>query len=182
VHTEALGAVAELVESGACSLGIGAEVPRWPAGLERQPIARVTMMQVAAPGHPLARRRGAIPLPVLREHVQIVLADRSRMNEDYAVGVYSERRWRVLDLTTKHALLRAGLGWGGMPMHAVADDLKHRRLALLHLEELGGPSFEAPLYAIHRGAEPPGPAARWLLERLAKNCSTPRAKRAGKRA
>jgi DNA-binding transcriptional LysR family regulator len=170
LHTEALGAVAELVAGGVCSLGIGAEVPKWPAGLERTLLARVMMLHVAARSHPLARIRGPIPGHVVREHVQIVLADRSVLSQDYEIGVYSERRWRVLDLSAKHALLRAGLGWGGMPIHVVADDLAKKRLVRLHIEEAGSPTFEAALFAIHRTAEPPGPAARWLIERLAEAC------------
>jgi DNA-binding transcriptional LysR family regulator len=170
LRTEALGAVAELVADGVCSLGIGAEVPRWPAGLERRPLAKVVMLHVAAPSHPLARRRGPLSGRLVREHVQIVLADRSRLSEDYAIGVYSERRWRVLDLTAKHALLRAGLGWGGMPMHVVSDDLKRKRLVRLHIEEAGAATFEAMLFSIHRSAEPPGPAARWLVEHLGQAC------------
>jgi DNA-binding transcriptional LysR family regulator len=170
VHTEALGAVAELVVAGTCSVGIGAAVPGMPETIERRPLAKVTMVHVAAAKHPLARRRGPLPAQVVREHVQIVLADRSRLSQDYEVGVFSGRTWRVLDLAAKLALLRAGLGWGGMPPHVVADDLRRKRLARLHLVEAGGPSFEAVLFAMHRGAEPPGPAARWLLQRLGATC------------
>jgi len=170
LHTEALGAVAELVASGACSLGIGAEVPKWPSGLERRLLARVVMLHVAARSHPLARRRGPLPGHVVREYVQIVLADRSRHSQDYEIGIFSERRWRVLDLTAKHALLRAGLGWGGMPVHVVADDLAKKRLVRLHIEEAGPQTYEAALFAIHRTAEPPGPAASWLIERLGDAC------------
>jgi DNA-binding transcriptional LysR family regulator len=176
LHTEALGAVAELVAGGVCSLGIGAEVPKWPAGLERALLARVMMLHVAARFHPLARVRGPIPGHIVRDHVQIVLADRSQLSQDYEIGIYSERRWRVLDLTAKHALLRAGLGWGGMPMHVVADDLAKKRLTRLHVEEAGSPTFEAALFAIHRTAEPPGPAARWLIDRLGEACTGPKKK------
>jgi DNA-binding transcriptional LysR family regulator len=170
LHTEALGAVAELVLAGQCSLGIGADVPKWPAGLERRPIARVPMLHVAAKSHPLARHRGPLPGRLVRDQVQIVLADRSQNSGDYEIGIYSQRRWRVLDLTAKHALLRAGLGWGGMPLHVVADDLAKKRLVRLHIEEAGASTFEARLFAIHRTVEPPGPAARWLLERLGATC------------
>jgi DNA-binding transcriptional LysR family regulator len=170
LHTEALGAVAELVAGGVCSVGIGAEVPRWPATLERRPLARVVMLHVAARSHPLARHRGPIPGHIVRQEVQIVLADRSQHSQDYEIGIYSERRWRVLDLVAKHELLRAGLGWGGMPIHVVADDLAKKRLVRLHIEEAGSPTFEAALFAMHRTAEPPGPAAEWLVERLGVGC------------
>ncbi len=170
LHTEALGAVAELVASGACSVGIGVAVPRWPAGLERRPLARVKMVHVAAAGHPLARHRGPLPPDLVREHVQIVLADRSKLSQAYEIGIFSGRRWRVLDLAAKHALLRAGLGWGGMPIHVVADDLAHKVLVRLHVEEAGSRSFEAVLFSLNRTVEPPGPAAHWLLERLGSTC------------
>jgi DNA-binding transcriptional LysR family regulator len=170
LHTEALGAVAELVVTGACSIGIGAAVPKLADQLERVPLGKVTVVHVAAPSHPLARVRGRISPRQVREHVQIVLADRSRLTEDYAVGVFSDLRWRVLDLAAKHALLRAGLGWGGMPMHQVAGDLARKRLVRLHLEEVGAPTFEGVVYAMHRVAEPPGPAAKWLLDRLRSTC------------
>ena len=170
LRIEALGAVAELVADGVCSVGIGAAVPRWPAGLERRPLARITMLNVAAKSHPLAAYRGPIPSSVVRDHVQIVLADRSKLTGNYEINVYSERQWRVLDLTTKHALLRAGLGWGGMPIHVVSDDLARKRLARLHIEAAGTSEYEAVLFAIHRSAEPPGPATRWLLARLGATC------------
>jgi DNA-binding transcriptional LysR family regulator len=174
LHAEALGAVADQVASGACSVGIGSAVPHWPEGVERRPLARVPMVHVAAKTHPLARRRGPLSARVVGEHVQIVLADRSRHSADYEIGVYSGKRWRILDLTAKHALLRAGLGWGGMPLHVVADDLAKKRLVRLHIEEAGAPTFEAVLFALHRTAEPPGPAARWLLARLGGSCSKER--------
>jgi DNA-binding transcriptional LysR family regulator len=171
LHTEALGAVAELVASGGCSVGIGAEVPKWPAGLERRPLAKVVMLYVAAPTHPLALQRGPLPGHVVREHVQIILADRSQLSEDYEINIYSERRWRVLDLNAKHAFLRAGLGWGGMPVHVVAEDLERKRLVRLYIEEAGAQTYEAFLFALHRTAEPPGPAARWLIDRLGTTCA-----------
>ena len=170
LHTEALGAVAELVLRGTCSIGIGPHVPHLPEAIERRPLAQVTMVHVAAPEHPLARRRGVLPTSLVREQVQIVLADRSQLTENYDVGVFSGRTWRVLDLSAKHALLLAGLGWGGMPLHVVAADLARKKLVRLHLEEAGAILFEVPLFSMHRIAEPPGPAAQWLLARLGTAC------------
>jgi DNA-binding transcriptional LysR family regulator len=179
LHTEALGAVAELVVQGACSVGIGALVPRMPDSIERWPLARVTMLHVVSSAHPLARlarstRRGPVPASAVREHVQIVLADRSRLTADFEIGVFGGRTWKVHDLAAKHALLRAGLGWGGMPMHVVAEDLAKKRLVHLHIQEAEAPTFEAVLFAMHRTAEPPGPAARWLLDSLGEGCQKKR--------
>lgn len=166
LHTEALGAVVDLVLRGTCSIGIGTPLPHWPDTIERRPILPVAMVMVAAPTHPLARRRGVLPGHVVREHVQIVLGDRSRLTEGIQFGVFADRIWRVLDLSAKLAILRAGLGWGGMPLHVVEEDLRRKRLVRLRLAELGEGKSEAMIYAIHRTADPPGPAAQWLLERL----------------
>jgi len=159
------------VATRVCTIGIGGVVPNMPDALERRPLARFQMVQVAAPGHPLAQRRGPIPANVVQDEVQIVLADRSRLTENYQVGVFSGRTWRVLDLGTKHALLLAGLGWGGMPSHVVAGDLAKKRLVKLRLEGLDDASLGGQLYTLYRTAEPPGPAARWLLDRLAALCT-----------
>jgi DNA-binding transcriptional LysR family regulator len=171
LHIEALGAVAELVAMRVCTIGIGAVVPNMPDGLERRPLARIEMVQVAAPGHPLAQRRGVIPSSVVQEEVQIVLADRSRLTENFQLGVFSGRTWRVLDLPAKHALLLAGLGWGGMPVHLVTDDLAKKRLVKLRIEGTEEGPLVAHLHAMHRTADPPGPAAGWLCERLGRMCA-----------
>jgi DNA-binding transcriptional LysR family regulator len=69
LHTEALGAVAELVVQRTCSVGIGTIVPKVPDSIERRPLARVTIVHVVAPSHPLARssRRGPVPARVVRD-------------------------------------------------------------------------------------------------------------------
>jgi hypothetical protein len=38
--------------------------------------------------------------------------------------------WRLADLFAKHHFLLDGLGWGGMPLHAVRKDLEEGRLSL----------------------------------------------------
>jgi hypothetical protein len=39
-------------------------------------------------------------------------------------GVRSPTTWRLADLFAKHYFLLNGLGWGGMPLHAVRKDLE----------------------------------------------------------
>ena len=48
----------------------------------------------------------------------------------------SPSTWRLADLFAKHAFLLNGLGWGGMPMHAVQDDLAAGRLVELRIEDM----------------------------------------------
>lgn len=55
---------------------------------------------------------------------------------------------------------------GGMPLHLVAEDLEAGRLVWIAPVEWSSEPREVPLYAIHRADDLPGPAGRWLLDRL----------------
>jgi hypothetical protein len=57
-----------------------------------------------------------------------------------------------------------------MPLHAVKRDLLEGRLVKLAIEDLAEESLILPMSAAYLTAKPPGPAGRWLIERL-KQCS-----------
>jgi len=78
----------------------------------------------------------------------------------------SPSTWRLADLFAKHAFLLGGLGWGGMPVHAVQDDLKTGRLVELQIEDIPPGGMILPMSAIYPTSAPPGPAGRWLIERM----------------
>lgn len=159
---EPLGAVAQLVLDGRAGLGIAGPVAADIGGLERYPAGTVELVPVAAPDHPLARKTSLTPAD-LREHVQLVLTDRSPLTEGRDFAVTSPHTWRLADLGAKHALLREGIGWGNMPLPMVEPDLEAGALVRLALPDSGGTyNFSA----IHRPDAPPGPAARWLLDRF----------------
>jgi DNA-binding transcriptional LysR family regulator len=162
LHVEALGAVTQLVHSGAAHIGIceprHASVP----GLERITVGGVELLPVAAPSHPLTI--GPNAPGAARNHTQLVLTDRSTLTEGRDFGVIGARSWRLADLGAKHALLLAGIGWGNMPEPIVRDDLAAGRLKPLDLRD-GCGGFYA-LEAIYRTNTPPGPAAAWLIQRF----------------
>jgi DNA-binding transcriptional LysR family regulator len=166
LHVEALGGIAQLVLDGTCRIGISSDLPKFPAGLSRRPLTQIAMVGVTGPTHPLARLKGPIPLKTMQRHVQLVLSDRSRLTEGIDLGVLEGPTWRLADLGAKHAFLRAGFGWGGMPLHLVAEDLEAGRLVWISPAEWGSEPREVPLYGIHRADDLPGPAGRWLLDRL----------------
>jgi DNA-binding transcriptional LysR family regulator len=166
LQVEALGAVVQAVLAVPGRVGITGPVPALPDGLEGHALAAVTMVSVVAPGHPLAARRGPIPTAALREHVQLVLTDRSALTDGIEVAVLSTTTWRLADLGAKHALLRAGLGWGNLPAHLVADDLAAGRLIRIAPAEWSDAAFQLPMLFVHRTDAPLGPAARWFYGRL----------------
>ncbi|MGE1173331.1 LysR family transcriptional regulator [Pseudomonas sp. BW7P1] len=163
LHMEALGAVTELVINRGAVVGVSGPMNDGINGLERIGIGSVELIPVAAPNHPLACTEANIP-GAGREHTQLVLSDRSELTRDKDFAVLSSRTWRLADLGAKHMLLREGIGWGNMPRPMIQEDLDSGRLVKLDLPEYR--SGQYTFDAIYRTDVPPGPAARWLIERF----------------
>lgn len=174
LYVEALGGAYQPVLDGRCSLGVVGSLPIAPDSITLERLQGLPMILVAARDHPLALISGVIPKAELAKHVQLVLTDRSELTAGREFGVMSPLTWRLGDLFAKHAFLLKGLGWGGMPLHAVKQDLSEGRLVKLAIEDLAEESLILPMSAAYLTAKPPGPAGRWLIERL-KQCSGQRA-------
>lgn len=159
-----LGVVAELVASGCANLGIAGVPTRLDDVLITEQIAATRMLPVAAPDHPLARIKGPVPLSEVREHTQLVVADLTDHTKGRDFNVYAYDIWRMTDLGMKHTLLKAGLGWGGLPELLARPDLETGALVRLDLEPY--PPTDYPILAITAAADPPGPATAWLVERF----------------
>ncbi|WP_257168279.1 LysR family transcriptional regulator [Bradyrhizobium sp. SRS-191] len=165
VSVEGMGAVIEPVLEKRCAFGIRGPLLTGHPDLRSEPLRDIRYLMVASARHPLARCKGAIPPDLLSEHVQLVLTDRSRLTEGKDLRVFSSRTWRLSDLGAKHAFLRAGLGWGGMPFHVVEADLASGALVPLALAEAEADT-QIRMSAVYRTDTPPGPAGRWLIDRL----------------
>ncbi len=166
LYVEALGGAYKPVLDGRCSLGVVGSLPIAPDSMTLERLQGVAMIMVAAREHPLAKLKGTVPKTELAKHVQLVLTDRSDLTAGREFGVMSPSTWRLGDLFAKHAFLLKGLGWGGMPMHAVEQDLREYRLVKLSIEDLPEEGLVLPMSAVYLTAKPPGPAGRWLIERL----------------
>lgn len=169
IFVESLGATSQNLLGGQSDIGVLAAFASDTEELVRIPAGEVDLIAVAAPHHPLAQAPQPIPPDLLREQVQLVLTDRSSLTSGRDHGVIATRTWRIADLGAKHAMLRAGLGWGSMPRHMVEDDLAAGRLVLLYPGQWDG-SERMPrldMVAAHRKDHILGPAGRWMLERLA---------------
>ena len=177
LHVEALGAVLQPVMERRCAFGVMGSLPTAPAHLTLERLLSVGMAFVASPSHPLASLKGPIPARVLAQHRQLVLTDRSELSQGKDFGVFSANTWRLADLGAKHAFLRAGLGWGGMPLGVVESDLADGSLVKIRIEDIPDTRMVMPMSAVFRTDRPPGPAGRWLIERL-KSGIAPRARRA----
>ncbi len=76
------------------------------------------------------------------------------------------RTWRLADLGAKHAFLRAGLGWGGMPAELVQSDLARGTLVKIVVADAPPRGFALSMHAVYRTEAPPGIASRWFVDRL----------------
>jgi len=171
--TETLSAVTALVRAKGASFGIAAAAADFE-GLERSHVGEVRMTPVCAKSHPLARRRGPLDERALGEAVQIVLSERVTEMRDRGgtadQAVLSRRTWRVVDLATKHALLRGGLGWGNMPEHLVRGDLQRGTLVPLRVAAWGRDEHRLSLLLVRRAGAVDGPVARSARGRLSTLC------------
>lgn len=162
LFVEGLGAAYQPVLDERCSLGILASLPVEFPSLVSERLDEIPLVMVASPQHPLAKFRGRIPKRELAKHVQLVLTDRSSLMSGKDYGVLSPSTWRLADLSTKHAFLRDGVGWGSMPRHMVESDIALGSLVLLDVRE----DFALTMSAYYRASAPPGPAGRWLIDNL----------------
>jgi DNA-binding transcriptional LysR family regulator len=114
-----------LLLENAVSLAVTiADVPELnPCAIERHYLSETAMVTICGPSHPLAEQKRAVSREEFSRHVQLVVTDNQPAAENSQRGVASERHWLINDLSAKYDFLRAGLGWGHMPLGLVAKDL-----------------------------------------------------------
>ncbi|MGN2249544.1 LysR family transcriptional regulator [Frateuria sp. GZRe14] len=123
-----------LVLEKVCALAVTIEnVPEVnPQAIERHWLREAEMVTVCAPSYPLASTPSPIPVDEFGRHIQIIVTDNQPGAEKTQQGVAGKRQWLVNDLGAKRDLLKAGLGWGHLPRHLVAEDMASG--ALVELE------------------------------------------------
>jgi DNA-binding transcriptional LysR family regulator len=159
-------AVIEPVLDRRCAIGVVGSWALAPPQLTHEVLRTVRTPMVVSPQHPLATHRGRISRTVLAEHIQISHIDPGDISLGFGARVNYPKVWRLSHLGAKLAFLRAGFGFGGMPLHAIEADLASGALIEITPEDApaGGHSIE--MWAVYRNDSPPGPAGRWFIERL----------------
>lgn len=165
LHVEALGGVIKPVLDRRCSIGVIGSLPTVPDELKAEPLCEVPFVSVVSPSHPFAGKRGIISASALTKQVQLVLTDRTSLSEGRDYAVLSPLTWRLADLGAKHAFLRAGLGWGHMPLHMVKADIDSGALVKIRVEGMSN-NFAMAMQVVFRKDEPPGPAGRAFIAKL----------------
>lgn len=156
--------VARMVDEGTADVGLGGATKEGRNGISDRKIGHSFIVPVAAPDHRLTRLDRTLSVSDVIDEIQIVVTDTTSPMESKGFNIISRRIWRVGDMNTKRQLILAGLGWGGVPLAMIHEDLRAGHLVRLDVEPYE--HFEYPLAAQWRAASPPGPAGRWLLDRM----------------
>jgi DNA-binding transcriptional LysR family regulator len=166
LFVEGMGAGYEPIVEGRCGLGILSTIPVAFPSLVSERLGEVPLVAVASSNHPLSRLTHRIPRHEMAKHLQLVLTDRSDLMSGRDFGVVASSTWRLADLSTKHAFLKDGIGWGGMPLHMVENDIASGSLVILNDDDVPPGGFMLTMSAYHRSSDPPGPAGRWFIDQL----------------
>jgi DNA-binding transcriptional LysR family regulator len=158
--------VTQLVLDGRCRIGIVGTLPTIPHELQASPLLDIRFVSVVAPTHPLSTHRRVISKSEIGKHIQLVLSDPTTLSDGRNFGVISSNTWRLADMGAKHAFLKAGFGWGQMPLHMVANDIRDGTLVKIQVEGAPARTQVLPMYTVHRKDALPGPAAQALIEWL----------------
>lgn len=166
LYVEALGGVVQPVLDGSCRIGVIGSLPTVPDELVAEPLVLVPFATVVSPQHPLAKARKPLSSGELSKHVQLVLTDRTPLSSGRNFGVISPLTWRLADLGAKHAFLRAGFGWGHMPVHMVQEELDQGQLIEIRTHANASARASLEMQAVYRKDAPPGPVGRAFIEAL----------------
>ena len=158
-------AVVEPVLDGRCAIGVVGSWSLTPPQLTCEALLKFRTVTVVSPRHPLATHGSPIPPSVVNKHVRLVHVDPADISPVYGMVRRSARVWHLAHLGAKLAFLRAGLGFGGLPIHMLEEDLASGALVPITLEDSQLTGL-VTMSAIYRTDSPPGPAGRWFIERL----------------
>ncbi|THH35369.1 LysR family transcriptional regulator [Aliishimia ponticola] len=162
---EVLSGAIGAVQSGEAALALAPaiHVMLEEGGFDYRPVARSAMRNVAAPSL-LDAMDAPGTLADLRRFHQVIARDSGQASGlfDRELGVQKgQRRWYVNDLHMKKQLLVAGLGWGRLPEHMIAEELAQdalREIVLPHTHL----SFGIEVFVFRQRKPAIGPVAAYL--------------------
>ena len=123
IDFEVLGGAIEKLNEGQVNLAISPNISLDSDHLQVETLREVAMVPVVSKDGSLLKKK-KFSIEDLKTFPQIIVRDSSRQPSARKIGVLEgARQWSVKDLDTKVEIIKAGLGWGRLPSHIVADDL-----------------------------------------------------------
>lgn len=165
LSTERVTGAIDALRSDRVEIAVATRIGIGGTRLETAAYQRVRVVPVAHRDHPLARAAAPIPFAATRTHAQIILRDSADERGAPSLNVLEGAlQWSVTEVLAKKEIIAAGMGWGGLPEHVVADDLAAGRLVRLEIPEFDAPVME--LFVLRRRGRPHGVVAQALWEEL----------------
>ena len=133
--------------------------------VETVPVGSVTIRPVASPDFPASKRAGVKSRREMQSYTQVIVSGTGGKEYDQSRDLLSgAQRWTVSDFQAKKSIIKAGLGWGGIPEHLMSEDLETGALVPLAIE--GYPPRQTEIFAIRRRDRPMGKVMSSLWKRL----------------
>ncbi len=164
LFTEGLRGAEARLKDGSARLAIIIPTPQSQPDFDCEFLANIALTPVVAAAHPLAAIKGRVPPEFLREHVQLVLTERSPAPNAPSAGILADHIWRFADMLTRLEFLLEGFGWCRMPRHLVEAHIEAGRLVRLDVD--GRDSIELRVEIGRERGRAEGPAGRWLIQDL----------------
>lgn len=163
--SDAMGGSAERLMAGEADLIIATLDGLQAEAVLAAPFGTVNIIPVAHPDYAPARSAQRLSNAQMSAYVQVVVAGTGQ-------GAFAQSRdlvpdglrWTVSDFAAKKEIITAGLGWGGMPEHLIADELASGTLVALNLASY--PIRRSQLYVIRRRESTLGVVGNALWEQL----------------
>jgi DNA-binding transcriptional LysR family regulator len=131
---------------------------------EASPIITATLVTVATPQFRASLKKGPLSFDDLKDSVQIVVRDSSRKPRRQSFGYLSAgRHWYVTDHQTKKEIILAGMGWGRLHEHLVAEELRNGSLVPLSIHNYPT-TMEIDICIVRILNKPAGPVGTALWE------------------
>ena len=142
------GPLARLMDKGADMIIAGLQdVPI--DDVETLPFGTITIRPVASADFPAAQKSGVRSRREMQGYTQVIVSGTGGKDFDQSRDVLSGgQRWSVSDFEAKKSIIKAGLGWGGIPDHMMKDDLASGALVPLSVD--GFPPRHTEIFAIRR--------------------------------
>ncbi len=134
--------------------------------VETLPVGSITIRPVASPGFPAAERSGVRSRREMQSYTQVIVSGTGGKDYDQSRDLLSGgQRWTVSDFQAKKSIIKAGMGWGGIPEHLMTEELAAGELVPLAVE--GYPPRHTEIFAIRRRDRSMGKVMSSIWERLA---------------
>ncbi|MEM9629216.1 MAG: LysR family transcriptional regulator [Pseudomonadota bacterium] len=113
------------------------------------PVGSVTIRPVAHRDFPAAQLSGIRSRREMQAYIQVIVPGTGGRDFEQSRDLLSGgQRWTVSDFETKKSVIKAGLGWGGMPEHLMVSELASGELVPLNVEDF--PPRHTEIFAVRR--------------------------------